>query len=91
MAVNGPLIATVISTAAAVGGTVYQASQKAPTPKMPKLPEAPKLPNTDSMAATAQQADLRAKTAGGTILSDQKANQTLVGDGAGARKTLLGL
>ncbi len=92
MAVNGPLIATVISTAATVGGSVYAASQKPEAPKLPKLPDAPKLPETPGMAATAQKADLQAKTAGGTILSDQKKNQQQVADGSNVvRKTLLGI
>lgn len=77
---------------ASVGTTVYAASQKAPGPKMPKVPEAPKLPETQSMVATAQQADLRARSAGGTILSDQNKNKQLISDGGTAvRKSLLGM
>lgn len=76
---------------ASVGTTVY-AANSTPKPVMPKLPPAPKLPDTKGMAATAQQADIQAKTAGGSILSNQRQNQQQIGDGASTvRKQLLGI
>ncbi len=81
-----PIAAALISTA----GTVY-ASENAKGPSMPKAPVLPKLPDTKSVAANTGQAELAAKTAGGTILSDQRKNAQ-VSDGAnGTRKVLLGL
>lgn len=86
MAVSAPVIVGLIGA----GATVYAASQQPKQPELPKLPDVPKLPATQSMAGTAQQADLKARSAGGTILSDQKANQQ-ISDGANqVRKTLLG-
>lgn len=79
-----PLAAALVTTA----GTVYASSQnKAPAmPKAPVLPKIPQLP----VAAAGNQAEQRAKSAGGTILSDQRSNQQL-SDGANTvRKTLLG-
>ncbi len=90
MAVSPAVTAALITAAVGVGTTVYAASNQPKSPKMPVLPEAPKLPNRQNMAGYAQQADARARSAGGTILSDPKANAGIA-DGANAtRKTLLG-
>ncbi len=83
MAITTPIITAAI-------GAVATVASKPSTPNMPKAPEAPKLPQTPTMAATANKADEQAKTAGGSILSDQRQNQQ-IGDGAGVRKQLLGL
>ncbi len=87
MAASTAIAATVISTAA----TVYATQNQPKAPSLPKTPTLPKLPETESMAGSAQQADIRARTAGGTILSNQRQNQQ-IGDGAGTvRKNLLGV
>lgn len=80
-----PIAAALISTA----GTVY-ASESAKGPAMPKAPVLPKIPQAP-VAAAGNQAEQRAKTAGGTILSDQKANQQIADGASTGRKTLLGL
>lgn len=50
----------------------------------------PKLPDTGALANSLNQADIQAKTAGGTILSNQRQNSQ-IGDGSGlGKKTLLG-
>ena len=87
MGVSAGVGVEVASLALAAYGT-YQASQAGKNvPKLPQTP-VPKLPDTGSLANANAQADIQAKTAGGTILSDQKRN---IGDGnAGVRKTLLG-
>lgn len=79
-----PIASALISTV----GTVYASSQnKAPAmPKAPVLPKIPQLP----VAAAGNQAEQRAKTAGGTILSDQKANSQIADGANTVRKTLLG-
>lgn len=87
MAISTSIAATVIGTAA----TVYSATQTPGKPNLPKAPVVPKLPETKSVAANAQEADMRARSAGGTILSDQTKNQQQVGDASSSvRKTLLG-
>lgn len=92
MGISPAVTAALITAAVGVGTTAYTMANKPSAPKLPKLPDAPKLPETDSMAATAQQADVRARSAGGTILSDQRQNQLQIGDAANApRKGLLGL
>lgn len=80
-----------IAAIAGAGATIYSASQAGKgIPSAPKAPVLPKMPDTKSVQSNAAQADIRARSAGGTILSDQKANQG-IGDGANAvRKTLLG-
>jgi len=61
----------------------------APKPQAPKAPDVPKLPDSGSLVNSAAVADQQAKTAGGTILSNQRQNQ--IGDSPNAvRKTLLG-
>ncbi len=91
MGLTPAVTVALISAAATTGAAIYSAQNQPSAPKLPKLPEVPKLPQTQSMAGSAQQADLRAKSAGGTILSDQRQNQQGIGDGANAvRKQLLG-
>lgn len=83
--------AALATTAVSAGTAIYSASQQGGKASLPKAPVVPKLPETKSVAANAQEADLRARSAGGTILSDQASNKAQVGDGANAtRKTLLG-
>ncbi|MES2531934.1 MAG: hypothetical protein V4636_12930 [Pseudomonadota bacterium] len=83
------------ASAAVIGAvaTVYSASQagKSSGPKMPKAPVLPKLPETRTLTGASQQADILARNAGGSILSNQRQNQNQVADGSNAvRKTLLG-
>lgn len=73
---------------AGVATSAYAASQ-AGGPKAPKVPVTPKLPESKAVAASTDAAEAQARSAGGTILSDQRKNA--VGDGANAvRKSLLG-
>lgn len=82
--------ATAAILAVSVGTAVYSASQKPKQPTPPKAVEVPKLPNSPTLAQSNQQADLAARTAGGTILNKRQ-GEFQVGDGAnGVRKTLLG-
>lgn len=84
-----PAIA-IAATLASTAATVYSASQANKGPNLPKAPTAPKLPERKSLISSRQQADRMAQTAGGSILSDPKANAGIT-DGANAtRKTLLG-
>lgn len=84
-----------IAIAATVGTTAYgvheqkkaQEEQDAAANAALKAAEPPKLPNTASLAASMQQADIQARTAGGTILSQ---NRTLGDANTTGRKSLLG-
>lgn len=85
-----PAAITAYAAIAGATATVYAASQKPNAPKMPQAPLLPNLPNKKDLVGGNRQADLMAKSAGGSILSDPKANAGVT-DGANAtRKTLLG-
>lgn len=85
MAASSLAVAAVIGA----GASVYTASQAGKGPSLPKPidPNLPKTPDVKPAAASLEQGDILAKTAGGTLLSKPGA----VGDAANAtRKTLLG-
>jgi hypothetical protein len=85
MAIDVVAAAAVIGTAA----SVYSASQAGKGIPKPVMPNTPKAPDTKPAAASLEQGEIAAKTAGGTILS--KPGQPAVSDGANVtRKTLLG-
>lgn len=85
---EGLLVASLIASTAAA---TYSASQASKGPKLPAIkPEGPKAPVTDPAAAQNAQADIAARTAGGTLLS-RPGQGPQVGDAANAtRKSLLG-
>jgi hypothetical protein len=79
--------AVLVSAVIGAGASVYSASQAGKSIPKPVMPNTPKAPETKPAAASLEQGEIAAKTAGGTILSKPGA----VGDGANAvRKTLLG-
>jgi hypothetical protein len=76
--------------AVSLATTIATQSMAAKGPSMPKAPTLPVMPDRKGLMAGNQQADQLAKSAGGTILSDPKANAGIA-DGANAtRKQLLG-
>ncbi len=79
-----------VISAVATAYSAHASAKAAKGPKMPKAPELPKLPETRSLAGATQQADILARTAGGSILSNQRANQQLADGSNAVRKTLLG-
>lgn len=83
--------AAVVSAVAAVAGTgvaVYGATKPGQTYKA-RPPAPPGHPDTSSLTMSQQAADQQARSAGGTLLADEK--QKPVGDAANAvRKSLLG-
>ncbi len=83
---EGLLIASLV---ASTGASIYAAQQAGQGPKLPKTPPpGPKAPTTDPAAMQQNQADIQARTAGGTILSGKGG---AVGDAANStRKSLLG-
>jgi hypothetical protein len=89
MAIGAPIAAAAI----AAGATVYAAST-AKGPQAPaQAPNVPILPTTASTAATMQQSQLAAQTAGGTITSDPNKDkqQGIIGGPLNTgQKTLLG-
>jgi hypothetical protein len=82
--------ATAALTAVSLATTIATQAMAPGAPKIPKAPTLPAMPNSKGLMAGNQQADQLAKSAGGTILSDPKANAGIA-DGANAtRKQLLG-
>lgn len=80
--------ATAAIAAVSIGTAVYAASQQPKAPKLPAAPVMPVLPTHPTLAASTEQGDLMARSAGGTIKSKDTQQ---IGDATNAtRKTLLG-
>lgn len=91
MADGGVVEAALITAAVSTATTVYASQEaKANAPKAPVIPEAPKQPNVSSFAASQQQSEAAARTAGGTIKSDPEENRRQIGTAPTPPKTLLG-
>lgn len=89
MADGGVVEAALITAAVSAATTAYTAST-VKGPEAPKLPNDPKPADVGSFATTQQQAEQAARTAGGTIRSDQNENKRQIGTAPTPPKTLLG-